>query len=237
MKNIDYRELVREALISIKKYLKFKELETLLELQAPTLWRYMRGEVRPSEERALQLLQKLVGKEATEMIWSKISYSKSSDLVDLYSIAYNVDILTLAHIDALIWMRGLDPTAIVTVEVDGIPLATLIAQKLGVKLAVIKKKKEIGYERFYEASFVVPGVPEVVTMYLPEGTLDRSDRVVIVDDLIRTGRTTKVVIELIGKAGAKVVGLYALLAVGDRWKSVIEPLIGKNYKVFFEVAA
>ncbi|MEM1541074.1 MAG: phosphoribosyltransferase family protein [Ignisphaera sp.] len=233
--SIEYSGLVVELLSSLKRFLKFKELESILEISIPTLWRYIHGDIKPTEDRAKNMLMKLLSKPVIDTVMSRIVKMVDSDVVNLYSIVYNIDVLTLASIDALLWSKDLGLTAVVTVEVDGISLATMIAKRLGTKLIVIKRRKEVGFDRFIELSYVTSMPPEVVTLYLPEGVLGYGDRVLVVDDLVRSGRTSGAVCELIKKSGAKAVGFYALASIGGTWKKVVSQYVGEHQRSLFEL--
>lgn len=236
----EYSTLVVELLSSLKRFLKFKELENILEISVPTLWRYIHGDIKPSEDRAKSMLMKLLSKPVIDIIMSRIIKLIDGDVVNLYNIVYNVDVLTLASIDAFLWCKDLwykdnGLTAVVTVEVDGIPLATMISKKLGAKLVVIKRRKEIGFDKFIELSYVTSMPPEVITLYLPEGVLDYNDRVLVVDDLVRSGRTSGAVYELIKKSGARAIGFYALVSIGNMWKKIVTQYVGGYYRSLFEI--
>jgi adenine/guanine phosphoribosyltransferase-like PRPP-binding protein/predicted DNA-binding transcriptional regulator AlpA len=232
---VDYADLVVELLVSLKKFMKFKELETLLGISTPTLWRYIHGDIKPSQDRAKTMLSRLLSIDVIELLLSRVLKIMDSDIVSLYPIVYNVDILTFASIDAMIWGKDRRFTALVTVEVDGIPLATMIAKRLGLKMAVVKKKKEVGFSKFIELSYVTSMPPEIVTLYLPEGVLEPDDRVLIVDDLVRSGKTTSALCELVKKCGARPEGFYALIAIGDTWRRAVEQCVSGNYKILYSV--
>lgn len=232
---IDYARVVVEILVSLKKFLKFRELDSILGISIPTLWRYIHGDIKPSQERAKNMIHRLLSRDVINILMPRVLRMSDEDVINLYTIAYNIDVLTLASIDALLWGKDRGFTAVVTVEVDGIPLATMIAKRLGLKLVVVKKKKEVGFNRFIELSYITSMPPEVVTLYLPEGVLDHVDRVLIVDDLVRSGRTSGALCELLKKSGAKPVGFYALIGVGDSWKKTIQLYVGDNYRVLYEV--
>lgn len=232
---INYAELVIEALISLKKFLKFRELGNLLNISIPTLWRYIHGDIKPSEERAKSMLLRLLGKDVVEAVLPRILKLSDGDVVNLYPLVYNIDILAYASIDALLWGKNMGFTAVATVEVDGIPLATMIAKRLGIKLIIIKKKKEVGFDRFIELSYITSMPPEVVTLYLPEGIIEYGDKVLIVDDLVRSGRTSSAVCELIRKGGGRPSGFYALIGIGNAWKTSIMRCVGNNYRVLYEL--
>ncbi len=230
----DIQELAIELLNAVKKFFKFKELERLLNIPIPTIWRYIHRAMKPSVERAQEIISTLLREDVISSIMSRV-IELDKGIVKIYDAVYNIDVLTIASIDAYLWARSLEPTAVMTVETDGIPLATLVAKRLGTKLVVVKKRKEIGVKHFYEVSFVARDPPEIVTLYLPTDVLAPGSRVLIVDDLIRSGRTTRALIELVEMARSSVVGVYALIGVGDSWIENLKDLVGDRYRVLFRI--
>ena len=105
-----------------------------------------------------------------------------------------------------------------TAAVDGIPLATMVANALGVNLVIAKKEKEVGVKSFIEETFVLRDSGVTMTLYLPKKALRRRDSVLIVDDMIKTGETQAALINLVYKIKAEVSGVFALIAVGDEWE-------------------
>jgi adenine/guanine phosphoribosyltransferase-like PRPP-binding protein len=233
--SIDERELVVEMLLSLKSFFKFKELEEVLNITVPTLWRYVHGDIKPSVDRARQILSKLLDQEIVNKLKEKLVRSDDEGIIRTYNIVYNTDLLSYASIEALLWAQNMGFSTVATVEVDGIPLATLIAKRLNAKLVVIKKRKEVGYTRFIEVSYITQAPPEVVTLYLPEGSIEYGEKVLVTDDLVRSGRTSAAVFEVIKKAGGRPTGFYALIGIGDDWKPIIERYVGSNYRVLLHI--
>lgn len=234
---IDERELVVEILSSLKRFFKFKELESILGISIPTLWRYIHGDIKPSQERSKQMIARLLDSDMIDTIKGKVVKRVEEGLINVYSLAYDLDILTIASIDAMLWGQNMGFTAVVTVETDGIPLATLASKRLNIKMAVVKRKKEVGFNKFIEVSYITRTPPEVVSLYLPEGVIEYGDRVLVVDDLVRSGRTSIALFELIRRAGARPTGFYALIGIGDSWKNTVEKYVGANYRVLFKVGS
>ncbi|NPA97483.1 MAG: hypothetical protein GXO32_07785 [Crenarchaeota archaeon] len=230
----DVRDLAIELLHSMKRFYKFRELESILGISTPTLWRYIHGEIKPSPERAREIINRLLSPPVLEEVKRKI-VSVRDGIVNVYPLAYSIDVLTIAAIDAYLWARDLGPSVVLTTEVDGIPLATLIAKKLGVSLLVAKRRREVGYSHFLETSYLAYDPPEVRTIYLPKEVLPPNERVLIVDDLVRSGRTTRALIDIVRQARSIVVGFYALIGYGPTWRSALKSLVGDRYRVLFEV--
>jgi len=230
----DIRDLAIELLHSVKKFYRFRELEEILGISTPTLWRYIHGEIKPSPERAKDIILKLLSPSVLENIKKKI-ISVRNGIVNVYPLAYSIEVLTIASIDAYLWARDLGPTTVLTTEVDGIPLATLIAKKLGASLVVAKRRREVGYSQFIETSYLAYDPPEVRTLYVPKEVLPPNERVLIVDDLIRSGRTTRALVDIVRQARSLVVGVYALMGYGDAWKNVVKIFVGDRHRVLFEL--
>ncbi len=110
-----------------------------------------------------------------------------------------------------------DIDKVLTAETDGIVLGgTHIARELGADLIYAKKKKEVGVEKFYEVNYVPSASGSVMTLYLPpHWALKKGETVLIVDDVIRSGETQRALVELVHQAGAKPVGMFFLISVGD----------------------
>src|SRR3989475_10414339 len=65
-------------------------------------------------------------------------------------------------------------TKIMTAAVDGIPLATLLAHRLGVGLLVAKKQREGGGGGVIEENFVPPKTAVVLMLFLPRGAVKKT---------------------------------------------------------------
>jgi adenine/guanine phosphoribosyltransferase-like PRPP-binding protein len=64
--------------------------------------------------------------------------------------------------------------------VDGIPLAVLLADRLGVKLVIAKKTREGGVREFIEEVYVPDKSAMVISLYLPRDAFKRGSCVLIV---------------------------------------------------------
>jgi len=54
-----------------------------------------------------------------------------------------------------------------------------------------------------------------LTYYLPASAIDAGDTVLVVDDLIRSGETQELLLDIALQADAHVTGVFTLIAVGD----------------------
>ena len=216
------RLMTIELLRTAKKQYTYRELSTKTNLPVTVLSRYAKGHVLPNAARAKQLwniLTKLVGLE-TEL--HRIIRFNEDGYFDNTWIVGDFNILKQAAHHALATFAGKRVTKVLTAAVDGIPLATMVANSLGVNLAIAKRNKEVGVPAFLEETYVLRDSGVTMTLYLPKNALKRRDSVLVVDDMIKTGETQAALVNLVQKAKAEVSGIYSLIAIGDEWQKRIK---------------
>jgi purine operon repressor len=210
-------ELLRTA--KYKRNVTYRELASKTGLPVTVLSRYAKGHVLPNTARAKQLwkvLTKLVGLETelrSRIKFDEDGYFDNTDIVGDYNI------LQQAANHALANFAGKRVTKVMTAAVDGIPLATMVANALGVNLVVAKRGKEVGVKNFLEETYILGKDSGVtMTLYVPKEIVKKRDSVLIVDDMIKTGETQAALVNLVRKAKAEISGVFSLIAVGDEWK-------------------
>jgi adenine phosphoribosyltransferase len=173
----------------------------------------------PNTTRAKQLwrvLNKIVGLE-TELR-SRIKFDDTG-YFDNTEIIGDFNILQQAANYALANFAGKRVTKVITAAVDGVPLATMVANSLGVNLIVAKKNKEVGVKAFLDETYILGKDSGVtVTLFIPREAVKKRDSVLVVDDMIKSGETQEALVNLVRKAKAEVSGVFSLIAVGDEWK-------------------
>jgi len=183
------------------------------------LSRYAKGHVLPNTTRAKQLwrvLTKLVGLETelrNRIKFDETGYFDNTEIVGDYNI------LQQAANHALAVFAGKRVTKIITAAVDGVPLATMVSNALGVNLIVAKRNKEVGVKAFLEETYILGKDSGVtVTLYIPKEAIKKRDSVLVVDDMIKSGETQEAMVNLVRKAKAEISGVFSLIAVGEEWK-------------------
>jgi len=210
-------ELLRTA--KYKRNITYRELASKTGLPVTVLSRYAKGHVLPNTARAKQLwkvLTKLVGLEAE--LRSRIKFDEDG-YFDNTDIIGDFNILQQAANHALANFAGKRVTRVLTAAVDGIPLATMVANALGVNTIIAKRNKEVGVKAFLEETYVLGRDSGVtMTLYIPKDAIKKRDSVLIVDDMIKTGETQAALVNLVRKAKAEISGVFSLIAVGEEWK-------------------
>jgi len=210
-------ELLRTA--KYKRNITYRELAIRTGLPVTVLSRYAKGHVLPNITRAKHLwrvLTKLVGLEAE--LRNRIKFDDKG-YFDNTEIVGDYNILQQAANHALSNFAGKRVTKILTTTTDGIPLATMVANALGVNLVVAKRNKEVGIKTFLEETYILGRDSGVtVTLYIPKDSIKKRDSVLVVDDMIKSGETQEAMVKLVKKTKAEVSGIFSLIAVGEEWK-------------------
>ena len=216
--DLKLRLMTIELLRTAKRQHTYRELSSKTGLPVTVLSRYAKGHVLPNVARARHLwktLKKMVGLEVE--LHRKIHFN-SDGYFDNTGIIGDYNILQQAAHHALATFAGKRVTKILTAAVDGIPLATMVANELGVNLVIAKWNKEVGVPAFLEETYVLSGSGVTMTLYIPKSEIKRRDSVLVVDDMMKTGETQNALINLVRKAKAELSGIFTLISVGDSWK-------------------
>jgi adenine phosphoribosyltransferase len=89
-----------------------------------------------------------------------------------------------------------------------------MASYFDARLAYAKKSKETAVEEFIESRQRLASGIEL-TYYLPASALSPGQSVLVVDDLIRSGETQELLLDIAAQADTELTGVFTLIAVGD----------------------
>ncbi len=220
--DLKYKLMTIELLNLAKKRYTYRELSQMVHLPETVLSRYVKGHVLPTADRAEEInrtLQKFMSLERE--LQERIRFDEWG-YFDNTAIINDTMLLERAVQTGVTKFAGRRITKVLTAAVDGIPLATLLAHRLGVGLIIAKKTREVGVREFIEEVFVPARTAMMMSLYVPRDAIKRGDCVIIVDDIIDSGETQRALMKIALKAKAEVTGIYALVAVGSEWKSRIE---------------
>ena len=229
-------ELLRTA--KYKRNITYRELASKTGLPVTVLSRYAKGHVLPNTARAKQLwkvMSKIVGLEVE--IRNRIRFDEEG-YFDNTDIIGDFNILQQAANHALANFAGKRVTKVLTAAVDGIPLATMVANALGVNLVIAKRNKEVGVKAFLEETYVLGRDSGVtMTLYIPKDAIKRRDSVLIVDDMIKSGETQAALVNLVRKARAEISGVFSLISVGEEWRKKLKLPSGCQVEVITYIKA
>ncbi|MEM4699552.1 MAG: phosphoribosyltransferase family protein [Candidatus Nezhaarchaeales archaeon] len=221
--DLKFRMMVVEKLRLLKKSYSYSELAKRLGRPETVLCRYVKGDVLPGRDTAKELWDAINKFESfADVLRRRLKFNEQG-YVDITSVINDPHLLLQASVEASMRFAGRRLTKVMTAAVNGIPLATSIALYLEVPLVVAKQTKDAGVEGFIEEAYP-SGSATLTTLYIPRNALTPRDDVLIVDDLVRTGRTIQALASLVRKARANLVGVFVLLAFGEPWKRALEGL-------------
>jgi adenine phosphoribosyltransferase len=197
----------------LKETRTYDELADRTGLPAGDLNRYVNGHVLPGTQRARAVVDD-VGRDAlASELESRVTFDDDG-YVDNSAVVFDQTFLNLVApvaADALGFER---PDVVLTAATDGITLGAAMASHFDARVVYAKKSKETAVEEFIESrQRVSPGIE--LTYYLPARALSSTDTVLVVDDLIRSGETQTLLLDVAEQAGATVVGVFALIAIGE----------------------
>ena len=214
---LKYRLLVVELLRAAKSKFTYRELSRITGFDQTILARYVNGVMIPSYEHALRLWKSLKEYFEPSRVIAE-SISSFGGLLDLTPVLSDPLMLRLIAMEFLERFQGEDITRILVPETSGISLATALSIHFNVPLVVARRRKENPLEDYIEGHLVES--PRIYRIfYVPRRQLTKGDRVLIVDDVVQTGLTLSVMEKIVGEARARIVGVAALVVVGDEWKS------------------
>ncbi len=202
-----------DVLCMLKETRTYDELEAKTGLPAGDLNRYVNGHVLPGTDRARAVVEDLGREAIAEELEARIQVD-GEGYVDNSGVVFDQPFLNLAA-PVVADSFGFDrPDVVLTAATDGITLAASLASYYGTRCAYAKKRKETAVEEFIEARERLDSGIEI-TYYLPESSIGEGESVLVVDDLIRSGETQELLLDIVETADANVAGVFALIAAGD----------------------
>ncbi|KYH25281.1 xanthine phosphoribosyltransferase [Halalkalicoccus paucihalophilus] len=197
----------------LKETRTYDELADLTGLPAGDLNRYVNGHVLPGTDRAREVIDGVGHETLTAELEERIELD-GEGYVDNSGIVFDqpfLDLLAPVAAESFGFER---PDVVLTAATDGITLASAMARYFDARCAYAKKSKETAIEEFIEARDRLDSGIEL-TYYLPASALSAGDTVLVVDDLIRSGETQELLLDIAAGADAHVGGVFALIAAGD----------------------
>ncbi|NWG09617.1 MAG: hypothetical protein HXX80_04840 [Nitrososphaerales archaeon] len=210
-----------EILRLIKEEHSYEELSPLLGLSAPILSRYVKGHILPSLERSKRILEASM-EQVSDLIRKKIRF-EDERVFDHSAVIYNPNLLEKIGKLAFYEFGSIKVDKVLTVETDGIPLAAQVGREFNVSFVVAKNRKEMGIRDFIEVKRVfISGAYSY--LFIPKGSIEQGEHVLIVDDAVRTGFTLETLLELCRRCGAKPAGIYTIICFEDTLRRLEQKL-------------
>ncbi|MEF8807721.1 phosphoribosyltransferase family protein [Natronomonas sp.] len=202
-----------DVLRTLKETRTYEELAAETGLPAGDLNRYVNGHVLPSEARAREVVEEVGETLLAGELDARITVDDEG-YVDNSQVVFDQSFLSLVPPVAAEKLDIEPPDAVLTAATDGITLAAAMARYFGARCAYAKKSRETAVEEFIEARQRLSSGIEI-DYYLPANAIESGESVLVVDDLIRSGETQELLLDIAKSADTEVAGVFALIAVGD----------------------
>ncbi|MFC7047108.1 phosphoribosyltransferase family protein [Halobacteriaceae archaeon GCM10025711] len=197
----------------LKQTRTYDELAAETDLPAGDLNRYVNGHVLPSVDRAEEVVTGVGHETLRRELEARVSVD-ADGYVDNSGVVFDQSLLDLVAPVAAESFQFERPDVVLTAATDGITLAASLARYFDARCAYAKKSKETAVEEFIETRQRLQSGIEL-TYYLPASALNAGESVLVVDDLIRSGETQELLLDIAEQSDATVTGVFALIAVGD----------------------
>jgi adenine phosphoribosyltransferase len=109
-------------------------------------------------------------------------------------------------------LKGLESTKVIGIESRGFIFGAPIAYKLGAGFVPVRKLGKLPYDTI-TAEYELEYGSNTVEMHTD--AIEPGERVIVVDDLLATGGTTRATVELVERLGGEVVALAFLIELTD----------------------
>ena len=228
--SIEYRLKSIKYLTMLKKNNTYNELSRIFDLPITVLNRYIKGHVLPSFERAEEIYN--IYKKIYDIkkeIRAKIKFDENK-YFNISSLVGNI--FLLKQVVSEIYNKYYDKnlTKVLTAAVNGIPLAVLTSNELGIDTLIAKKRREAGVSEFIVENYSPSRTGMILSLYLPVNMLSNIDRVLIIEDIIRSGETQQALCRIVTKSKALISGIFTFVGIGEKsWKTHLKKTILINY--------
>ena len=128
-------------------------------------------------------------------------YDITGILVNPKAFKYCIDMMVKLY-------KGLELDALAAIESRGFVFAAPLAERLGIPLILIRKKGKLPGDTYSCKYALEYGFAEIE---VHKADVQRGQKILIIDDLIATGGTTKAIINLIERLGGEVVKIDFLM--------------------------
>jgi adenine/guanine phosphoribosyltransferase-like PRPP-binding protein/DNA-binding Xre family transcriptional regulator len=216
--------LALETLRALRQRYQLKELAERLGIQVSVLSRYVHGKVMPTRERAMAIIE-VARRDYFPEFFESLLRRTPIGVYDLSQILQDQRILRTIGLYTSLLFSGSAIEKVLTVATDGVPLAVHVATELGAQLVIAKPVKDPVYTDFVEER-IVRSPPVVEYIYLPKRTIRRSERVLIVDDFVRSGKTVEGLLRFVERFGAEPVGVFAVAVLEETARALREKFSG-----------
>ena len=125
------------------------------------------------------------------------------------------DVMSFIAQDLKKRFEGVEMTKILTIEISGIPIATMLGHYLSLPV-IFARKQEIlnATDGMYVSQAFSFTHKQQNTVYVPTPFISSADKILIVDDFLANGEAARALIDIVRQAGATVAGIGIAIEKG-----------------------
>ena len=218
------RLLASELLRLLKPVLSYRDLYGLTGLPESVLCRYVKGSIIPSFDHALDILAKISLSIDLGSLLKDLVEREKSPVIDLLRVLKDPYVTRLLSIMIMLELVDKQITRIVATADSVLPLATLLSTEFGASIVLVKRRSYPGIQ-YYSVS-MMRSPKDIETLYLDKDLVSRKDRVLVISDVVYTGRTLEAILNLLFKSRVEIIDVIVIMGLGTRWQERLE-----QYKV------
>lgn len=216
------RLLASEVLRLIKPSLSYRDLYELTGLPESVLCRYVRGSVIPSFEHATRILARIsLSVDLGHLLRDLVEHEKSP-IIDLLRVLKDPYIARLLSIMIYLDLADRKITKIIATAEAVLPIATMLSIEFSAPIVLVKRNKSYPGIQYYSIS-VMRGPRDVETLYLDRDLVTRKDSVLVLSDVVYSGKTLEAVLHMLMKSKAEIVDVYVIMGLGSNWMERLKP--------------
>ncbi|MHA1269673.1 MAG: phosphoribosyltransferase family protein [Candidatus Helarchaeota archaeon] len=230
LQSIEYRLKSIKYLTQLKNKYTYNKLSEIFNLPMTVLNRYIKGHVLPSYERAQEIFNiftkhfDIKSEIKNNINFDENGYFDNSDLIG------NNFLLKIIVSEIYNKYHSIGITKVLTAAVDGVPLAVLTSNELEIDTVIAKKTREAGVSNLLVETYSPGRTGMILSLYLPGKLISNQDRILIVEDIIRSGETQQALCRLVTKSKALIAGIFTLVGIGEeKWINQLKSTILLNY--------
>jgi len=216
------RLLAIEFLRLLKRRVSYKHLSEITGVSQSVLCRYVRGSIVPSFSQSINILASLASAIDINSIIKRFLGKEQSIVIDLSRLLKDPYLVKIIAFILLAELAGKKIDKIVVGSPTVLPIATIISLELGSDIVLVKRRKYPNVSYYEEV--IVRSMKDVETLYVDKDMISRRDNIVIITDLVITGRTLRALLNIAARARAVVTDVIAIVAIGTEWRK----RVGKN---------
>ncbi|MEM1618331.1 MAG: phosphoribosyltransferase family protein [Desulfurococcaceae archaeon] len=215
------RLLSSEVLRHLKPVLSYRDISLITGLPESVLCRYVKGSIIPSFEQAVKILARISLSIDLGVILKDLVEREKSPVIDLLRVLKDPYIIRLLSIIIMLELVDKTITKLVATAEAVLPIATELSMEFRAPVLLVKRKSYPGVQYFNISLMRSP--KDVETLYLDKDLISRKDKVLVVADVVFTGKTLESVLQMLAKAKVEVVDCIVILGLGTRWEERLQP--------------